>query len=145
MQEPGGYNTGSQQQQQPAAHCYYSTDPAYNNNSALISAHTTYTNFFHNKQQQPEKQEYVPVYSNVYHERAAPPMPNMNRDMETMRKELAFKCPRSNDLLTAITKTVETTVQEHGTPEKDDDDPIPPRLVSIISCSMWIVSPALSL
>ncbi|KAG0565220.1 hypothetical protein KC19_8G174600 [Ceratodon purpureus] len=56
------------------------------------------------------------------------PGENINRDMESLRQELAYKCPRSDDLLMAITKTAEATVQEHGTADEDDDNPRPPQL-----------------
>lgn len=39
---------------------------------------------------------------------------SINRDMEKFQQELAYKCPRSSDLLLAITTSANTAVREHG-------------------------------
>nr|PNR31862.1 hypothetical protein PHYPA_025985 [Physcomitrium patens] len=39
---------------------------------------------------------------------------SINRDMELFRREIAFKCPKSSDLLLAITTSADAAVREHG-------------------------------
>ena len=121
--------------------CYPPGDPAYNSSSAPYMS--TYTNFFNPG---PCNNKHMPSTDSHYNYNSPAPVnfgysstqaagETINRDIETLRHDLAFKCPRSNDLLIAITKTADAAVQEHRTTddedddEEDDDDPRPPRLV----------------
>ena len=69
------------------------------------------------------------------------PAENINRDIEALRRELAWKCPQSNDILTAITSSAEAAVQDHRNGdgdddeddfEDDDDEYDPPRLARLL-------------
>lgn len=68
----------------------------------------------------------IPMSHDVFSTTTASESINRDHDMESLRRELAYKCPRSSDLLMAITSTADATVREHGSAtsgvSSDDDD-----------------------
>lgn len=74
----------------------------------------------------------IPMGHDVFSTTTASESIHRDHNMESLRRELAYKCPRSSDLLMAITRTADATVREHGSHTSgvsSDDDEVPDELV----------------
>jgi len=73
----------------------------------------------------------IPVNHDVFSTTTASESIHRDHHLESLRRELAYKCPRSSDLLMAITSTADAAVREHGSATSgvsSDDDEAPEEL-----------------